>query len=164
MANTDLTEKQKQFKRYYLMENSRSYGDVVASALRAGFSIKYAEKIHSVEPNWLKSLVRDYKIKENVQNNLEEFTSADYGRDDHRREKIKADMTKFIAQTTMPEKYGNITRLANADGSNLSLSRLFGLAESDEAEAIDAEFEIIDDEGLGMIDAETDEDLANLSE
>lgn len=98
-----LQPRQIRFLESYLDVESETFGNVYRSALRAGYDEKYAQNISGQMPNWLSENLDDSKMLKKAENNIIEMldikkTSPSYLR-------IKADITKFVAERVGKKKY-----------------------------------------------------------
>jgi len=101
-------DRQIMFLSYYLNPKSETYCNALQSALRAGFSRKYAENITSLMPDWLSESIGSRKrLLVKAEKNLEEHLDLDI-----RDKKINAGVlaikhkaSEFVAETVGKEVY-----------------------------------------------------------
>ncbi|MEK6881355.1 MAG: hypothetical protein AABY22_17160, partial [Nanoarchaeota archaeon] len=89
--------------KFYLDPNGKTYSDAKNSAIKAGFSVKYAETIISIGLKWVSDSIRQLnraKMLQKAERNLDKFL------DEKKDKKIKADITKFVAERIGKEIYG----------------------------------------------------------
>ena len=86
---------------FYVNPDSRSYGNIKKSLLRAGYKVRIAERFLKQPPLWMKRAVMRSTIISQAETNLLEMTSGDF-----KNEKIKADMTKFALERLDRDNYG----------------------------------------------------------
>ena len=97
--------RQLEFLALYLNPQSDTYSNALESALKAGFSQEYAETITYQMPKWLsENLGKRQRMLQKAENNLE--TILDYDDIDGGKRKIKADITKFVAERLGKKWYG----------------------------------------------------------
>jgi len=87
--------RQTTFLANYLDPKSKSYNNIYQSALDAGYTKEYAENFRIKEKNWVSDsvgMVTKDKLVIKAKNNLDKLL-------DSSDEKIKADITKFVAKT-----------------------------------------------------------------
>lgn len=85
----ELTPRQINFLRYYLDPKSKTFSNVLQSALKAGYSQEYSESLTTKDLNWLAENVgTKKKLIAKAERNLDDLL-------DNGEEKTKADLTKF---------------------------------------------------------------------
>lgn len=135
----DLDIRQIEFLKNYLDPKSGTFGNAKQSAIKVGYSKKYADNITSLMPEWLSEnigeLLDDERLRK-AEQNLDEFLGLNCIEDkvgvfgpikdpetkkrikitNVNKLKVKADITKFVAETIGKEKYskkaeitGNLT-------------------------------------------------------
>jgi hypothetical protein len=117
-----LNPKQVTFLSAYLNPASETHGNALQSALKAGYSQNYAESIVAQGADWLKESLGDTKhdkMLAKAEKNLHEFLELDPNIEMTRKDggtytkfssevlKVKADVTKFVAERVGRERYGS---------------------------------------------------------
>jgi phage terminase small subunit len=88
-----LDPRQIEFLKGYNDPKSKTFGNALQSAVKAGYSQEYAENITSLMPDWLsESIGRRKRLLEKAEKNLENLLDSE-------DEKIQADMSKFVTKT-----------------------------------------------------------------
>lgn len=105
-----LTPQQIDFLKYYLDPKSLTYSNALQSALKAGYSQEYSEKITYVLPDWLSEKVGSDDMLEKAERNIIEILEmptriGDTGYHMEKLIKVKGDMSKFVAETIGKKKY-----------------------------------------------------------
>lgn len=95
--------KQILFLEAYFNEDSETFGNARQSAIKAGFSESYADQIMSRLPTWFTEKVKDAAMLAKAENNLVRFLGLDES--DNGKLKVKADITKFVAERLNKKKY-----------------------------------------------------------
>jgi phage terminase small subunit len=109
----ELSPQQVDFLRYYTDPKSGTFSNATQSAIKAGYSQDYADNLTSLMPDWLsENIGRRKRLLEKAENNLETLLDSE-------DEKVKADMTKFVAKTLGRENYSERTELTGKDGKDL---------------------------------------------
>ena len=112
-GNKILDPRQSLFKEYYLDPNSQTFSNAQQSALRAGYSEEYAKNITGQGNEWFSEIIRDREMIEKAERNLDEF--LDLTED----QKIRADITKFVASRLSKKKWSERAEITGADGTAL---------------------------------------------
>ena len=122
-----LSPQQEEFLGYYLNVNSATFGNAYQSAVKAKYSKEYAESITHQMPAWLSENLGDTQMLGKAVKNLDKFlgmntkdpligmfgpvmdkkTGKIYTKDNVGKMKIKADVTKFVAERLGRSKFGN---------------------------------------------------------
>lgn len=109
-----LDPRQAPFLEYLFDRKGETYLDVVASAVKAGFSESYAIVLKSRMPDWLSKRVKRVGMLAKAEKNLNEVLELETKEKDlvgNEKEnpqllKIKVDVSKFIAETIGKDDYG----------------------------------------------------------
>lgn len=103
------------FKEYYCNPASDTFNLIEESALKAGFSPSYAKVImsESTANDWVKHIIKNYKLKIKAERNLEKFL------DDDENKTIQADITKFTLKTLGKDEYSERQELSGPEGRDL---------------------------------------------
>lgn len=126
------------FLEYYFDPNSETFSNAAQSAIRAGFSKRYAANITHLLPTWLSESIGDQYLIRRAEQNLKEFVEMDTRqpvitmvgqlidkdgnpvmKENPNLKRIKADVTKFTLERLNKAKYSARTELAGKDGKNL---------------------------------------------
>jgi phage terminase small subunit len=90
-----LDPRQALFLEYYLTPGTETFSNIYQSAIKAGYSEEYAENFRKNERKWVSDSVgtvtKDELVHQAKKNLKELLVTSD--------EKIKADITKFVAKT-----------------------------------------------------------------
>lgn len=136
-----LTPQQEKFLSNYRNPNSPLFGNALQSALDAGYSQEYAENITHHMPAWLAENSGTGDMLEKAEAALLEAISlhihTDEGKVDPAIARIKADVSKFVAETVGRAKYSKRTEHTGADGGAIKISA------EDQAAIADALSEVI---------------------
>ena len=105
------------FKENYCNPESETFGNILQSAIKAGFSKSYSEIImsESIGNEWVKEIIRDYKLVSKAEKNLDTLLGS-------KDERIKSDMTKFTLSRLNKQKYSERKENTGADGKDLTIS------------------------------------------
>lgn len=120
--------RQQLFIAYYINPESKTFGNALQSALRAGYKERYAKDIMGKMPNWLAEKaeqIKDEEMIELAEQNLKEYMKVDdeqpvmsFGtvlKDKNGNivkkknvgiMKIKQDTSKFVAERLAKKRYG----------------------------------------------------------
>ena len=120
-----LDPRQAEFFKHYLDPKSSTFSNALQSALAAGFSPSYAESLMTLMPDWLSEKLGELSMLSKAERNHDqildlktaEFVEPEYDEDEeeptpaYSREnpqllKIKADVSKFVAERLGRKKYG----------------------------------------------------------
>lgn len=126
------------FLEYYFDPTSETFSNATQSAIRAGFSKRYATNITHLLPAWLSESIGDQYLIKRAEQNLKEFVEMDttqpvvtmvgvvkdekgeiVRKENPNLKRIKADVTKFTLERLNKAKYAARTELAGKDGKNL---------------------------------------------
>jgi phage terminase small subunit len=109
----ELSPQQVDFLRYYTDPKSGTFSNATQSAIKAGYSQDYADNLTSLMPDWLsENIGRRKRLLAKAENNLEILLDSE-------DERVKADMTKFVAKTLGKENYSERTEMTGKDGKDL---------------------------------------------
>lgn len=114
---------------YYIDPKSETFGNLLKSALKAGYKESYAISMYS-KAEWLPEKGRDMLMLEKAENNLNEFLTMSTSQlrvvgdeaievIDPQLAKIKQDTTKFVAERLGKNKYSTRNELTGKDGKEL---------------------------------------------
>lgn len=121
-VKTILNKQQTAFLAAYLNPKSATYSNAMQSALSVGYKQEYAENITHLMPDWLsEGLGKDNtsKMLSKAERNLDEFLELDpnlthtakdgtqYTKFSSEVLKVKADVSKFVAERIGRSKYGS---------------------------------------------------------
>lgn len=101
------------FLEHYLNPTSPTFSNALQSALKAGYTQEYSENLTGQMPDWLSEKLGDLQLLSIAENNLRELLQQ--GEDI----KVKADITKFVAETIGKSKYSKRKELTGAEGTAL---------------------------------------------
>ena len=127
-----LDPKQIEFLKNYLNPKSKTFGNAKQSALKVGYSNKYAENLMNVMPQWLGDNMENLTMVKKAEKNLDEFLDLDitnkgitkdgkeiYEYDDVGKLRVKADISKFVAERLNKKKWSERRELTDAEGKPL---------------------------------------------
>jgi hypothetical protein len=121
-----LDPKQIKFLAGYTNPNSKTFGNGLQSALKAGYKQEYAESLTSKMPDWLSENVGSMRLLHKAEKALEETLDLicidDKGNRDNQALKIKQDTAKFTAETIGKKKYSKRQEVTGADGQDIKHS------------------------------------------
>jgi len=100
-----LDPRQIRFLSYYLDIESKIFSNAYQSAIKAGYSKEYAENITSSLPKWLSENIGDIEKLQKAERNIDKFL------DSNKDLKIKADITKFVAERLGKRKYAKDSKV-----------------------------------------------------
>lgn len=97
------------FLKHYLDPKSETFSNAYQSALKAGYEEEYAKVILSKDLDWLSESVRTELMVTKAENNLKNILEMDVLKDevDTGKLKIKADVSKFVAERLAKDKYSS---------------------------------------------------------
>lgn len=119
--------RQELFLKLYFDPKSETFGNCKQSALKANYSLDYAENLMSLMPEWLLDNIElNHRNKlSKVEKNLDEFLDLDYidenGKKDPQLAKIKQGTTHFIAETLGRKHYAKA--IGNPIGILVNINR-----------------------------------------
>jgi hypothetical protein len=121
-----LSPQQEKFLSNYKNPSSPLFGNAYRSALDAGYGEEYAKTILSQMPSWLSENINDGDMLEKAEKALLEAISLEI-RDandkvDPAIARIKADVSKFVAETVGRAKYSKRTEHTGKDGGAIVIS------------------------------------------
>ncbi len=111
----NLTPQQKLFLSGYLDPNSETWSNAKQSAIKAGYSLEYADNIMSLMPVWLSDNIGNTNLVKKALDNLESLL-------DEEDKRIKADMTKFTLERLSKGRFSARTELTGANGKELKIT------------------------------------------
>ena len=134
------------FIAYYIDPKSETFGNAMASALRAGYKKGYAKNIGNQMPEWLREKqekIKDEEMIKLAENNLKEFMEVSVDQPiigmfgpvlDEEGDavmkpnvgimKIKQDTTKFVAERLNRKKYGQKVELGTDPDNPIEINIL----------------------------------------
>lgn len=96
----DLDPRRKLFLKHYLDPESPTFSNATASAILAGYSENYADKLLSKHGDgWLADAVQDEEMIHKAERNLNDFL------DESEDKKVKLDATKFVVSRLAKGKW-----------------------------------------------------------
>jgi hypothetical protein len=110
----NLTPQQQLFLAGYLDPNSDTWSNAKQSAIKAGYSLEYADNIMSLMPDWLSDNIGNTNLVKKALDNLESLL-------DEEDKRIKADMTKFTLERLSKGRFSARTELTGPSGKALSI-------------------------------------------
>lgn len=115
--------KAQMFATFYMSPTSKTFMNVRASAMRAGYSETYADNITVQRPKWWVELTEssDYQraqILKKAQQRIDDRLS-DEVTDDTSKLKIQTDVAKFALERLGKEHYSTRQEVTGADGRRL---------------------------------------------
>ena len=117
-ANQHLVDpRQSLFLENYFDPKSGTFANALQSALKAKYSQEYAEILSARMPKWLSEKVSNSYLLQKAESNIKEFL------EDDENKKIKADMTKFVAERMGRKKWGQNKEL-ESDNTNIFIKEI----------------------------------------
>ena len=113
----NLDKRQLDFLAYYMNPKSPTFTNAYQSAIKAGFAKQYAESITSMELDWLSEAMGNQKMVKKAEKNLDEFLG--FGNKDKDKLKIKADISKFVAERLNKNKWSQRQEYTGKDGKEI---------------------------------------------
>lgn len=106
-----LDPRQSLYLEYYFDPESETFSNSLQSALRAGFEETYALNLTNTMPLWLSEKIEEMSMVSKAERNLNEILDMRTkipNTDLHMEKllKIKADVSKFVAERLAKKKYG----------------------------------------------------------
>jgi len=168
---SELDPRQAQTLANYLDPKSKTFGNLTQSAIKAGYTLSYADNLTSLAPEWLSGNIGRAKMVAKAERNLDEFLDMDIKnvtvtkngtvveQDDVGKLKIKQDTSKFVAErlnkthyssrtetdvtdrTALDEVRETLKQLANEQDTEISIGAVSGSGR----ETVDTDTEAIDD-------------------
>lgn len=125
------------FFNYYFDPKSPTFSNGLQSALKAGFEETYALALVSKMPTWLEEKVKEMNMLSKAERNLNNMLDLD--EKDSNKLRVKADITKFIAERLGKRKYGSSETQANTFNVSIfageQIKRVAGRVLNDDAES-----------------------------
>lgn len=128
----NLDDRQIKFLSYYLDPKSETWNNALQSAIRAGFSPKYANQIVSQNLEWVNEGLRKREVMlVKAERNMDEIldmpttneTLTKHGEKvtykDPKLIKTKADVSMFVAETVGKRYYSKKNMLEDPEGNNI---------------------------------------------
>lgn len=104
-ANQYLVDpRQALFLSCYLDPKSETFSNGLQSALKAGYTQEYAESLLDKMPKWLAEKVGELSMLYKAERNLDKM--LDLEEESEGKLRVKADITKFVAERLGRKKYG----------------------------------------------------------
>lgn len=113
-----LDPKQIEFLKNYLNPKSKTFGNAVQSALKAGFTESYANNLMTLMPDWLSENMGDMEMVKKAERNLDEILELPTTKDNSRL-KIKSDISKFVVERLNKKKWSERKELTGDEGKPL---------------------------------------------
>lgn len=101
------------FLQYYIDPKSETFSNAYQSAKKAGYEEEYAQNITGQMPTWLSESIRDRYLIDKAEQNLKEFLEQ------NEDIKVKADITKFVAERLNKKKYSARQEITGEDGTQI---------------------------------------------
>ena len=116
-----LTARQAKFIKFYSDPKSETFGNAKQSAIKAGYSNDYANKITVEQPQITVGKIKDKydEMVEQAEKNLKEYLHNIPI--DQTDKKIKSDATKFVLERLRKNKWSARTELTDPDGNAIPL-------------------------------------------
>jgi hypothetical protein len=109
----ELNPQQAEFLSCYLDPKSETWGNAKQSALKAKYTLEYADNITSQMPIWLSEALQDNNLVQKALINLADFLG------DEQNASIRADMTKFTLTRLAKGKFSERQEVTGKDGKDL---------------------------------------------
>ena len=95
------------FLKYYLDPKSETFSNAIQSGLKAGFSEEYSKVILSKDLDWMSESINTGLMVQKAEKNLQNMLDMEVLKDDvdTGKLKIKADVSKFVAERLAKDKY-----------------------------------------------------------
>jgi hypothetical protein len=128
----ELNPQQIEFLASYTNPSSKTFGNALQSALKAGYSQEYAESITCQMPEWLSENLGKAKRLKKAEKNLEQVQELPVLDENGKvlvdvlRERNKVDL--FIAETIGKKDYSKRNELTGANGKDLPVPILNGIS------------------------------------
>jgi len=110
-------KRQIDFLAYYLNPKSPTFSNAYQSAKKAGYTHEYANSITALAPEWLSEAMGNQKMVKKAEKNLDEF--LDFNNKDKDKLKIKADISKFVAERLNKNRWSQRQEHTGKDGTDL---------------------------------------------
>src|SRR3989304_8600320 len=110
-------KRQIDFLAYYLNPKSPTFSNAYQSAKKAGYTHEYANSITALAPEWLSEAMGNQKMVKKAEKNLDEFLG--FGNKDKDKLKIKADISKFVAERLNKNKWSQRQEYTGKDGKEI---------------------------------------------
>lgn len=143
------------FLQNFLDPKSKTFSNVYQSGLAAGFKDNYARNLTAQMPTWLKERLDELKMINKAERNLNEFLEMDttnkgttkdgkeiYEFDDVGKIRIKADISKFVAERLNKNRWSERKEHTGDKGDPIGIVALIAsldIKEADKAKEIEAE-------------------------
>lgn len=109
--------RQSLFLKNYLDPKSETFSNCLQSALRAGYEEQYARVLVSQMPAWLSENLNNSDLLAKAEENLKYFLEME----DEKEIKVKADITKFVAERLGKKKWSQKTEAVVENKSKVIL-------------------------------------------
>lgn len=112
--NDTLDPRQARLLTLYLDPKSATFANLLQSAVEAGFTESTARAISGKMPQWLSEQLDKSALVYKARRNLHRFLDLDD--EDPQKLRVKADITKFVAERVDKENFSTRQELTGADG------------------------------------------------
>lgn len=112
-----LDPRQKLCWEYYADPKSETFGNAYRSALKAGYQDATALRITDEE--WFTDKYKSLNMLDKAEKNLNEFLEIEDKKGE--RFRVKADITKFVAERVGKAKYSTRNEMTGAEGKDLTI-------------------------------------------
>lgn len=120
-----LTPQQELFLASYTDPKSKTFGNAVQSALKAGYEESYANNITGIMPEWLFENIGDMRRLRKAEKNLDEVQNLniynELGRPDSQTAAIRTKVDIFLAERLNKNKYSPRSELAGPNGGAIEV-------------------------------------------
>jgi len=108
-----LNPQQELFLQSFLDPKSNTFSNYKQSAIKAGFSLEYADTISSQMPKWLDESLEDSHLVKRALKNLSDFLG------DEKNGNFRLDATKFTLSRLAKSKFSERVEQTGKDGKDL---------------------------------------------
>ena len=105
----ELTPRQAAFLKAFIDPKSPTFGNALQSAKEAGYGPEYCKNITGQMPEWLSENIRDVKMIDKAERNLNNLL-------DSTNDKIQLDTYKFVLERLNKKKYAQRNEQTGANG------------------------------------------------
>lgn len=116
----DLNPQQTAFLSYYTNPQSDTFGNAYQSAIKANYTEEYAKNITGQMPDWLSENIRDIKMLDKAEKNLDKALDISIDDDKHGDKALK--VTIFVAERLGKKKYSVRNEVTGAEGKDLTIN------------------------------------------
>lgn len=107
--------RQSLFIKNYLDPKSETFSNAYQSALKAGYEDEYAKVIVSKDLDWLSESINDEEMVRKAEKNLRNLMDSE-------DEKIKGDISKFVAGRLGKKKWSDRIEHTGAEGGDIKVN------------------------------------------